>query len=84
MEILADSWVLWLILSGLAIGAMRFYRQTRRNETSMFTSAEEFSIRTILFGLRKGEGDLFLGFVISMVCFAMFLAGFIRWIRTIF
>jgi len=84
METLADTWFLWLILSGVVIGAVLFYRQSRRIDTGFITSADEFSIKTILFGIRKGEGDLFIGFMLSMVFFCMFVLGFLRWVRTIF
>ncbi|HKJ00176.1 MAG TPA: hypothetical protein VKB51_16990 [bacterium] len=82
MNFLADSWVLWLILSVVCLVGMVLYRQTRRNVTSSFTSAEDFSVRTIFFNLGKGEADLFLGFVVAMLSFSLFLAGVIRWVQT--
>ena len=84
MDFLADTWVMWLIISGVIIGAMIFYRQSRNQDTGFFTSAEDFSITTILFSPRKGEGDLFVGYLLSMLSFSLFLAGIVRWIRTIF
>jgi hypothetical protein len=83
MNFLADSWVLWLIISAVCLVGMVLYRQTRRNVTSTFTSAEDFSVRTIFFNLRKGEGDLFLGFVVAMLSFSLFVTGFLRWAQTI-
>ena len=83
MDTLADSWFLWLILAGVVVGLMLFYRQSRRFETGFITSADEFSIRTVLFGLRKGEGDLFMGLILTTIFFSLFLAGFIRWITTL-
>ena len=82
MNFLADSWVLWLILSILCLVGMVLYRQSRRNMTSVFSSAEDFSVRTIFFNLRKGEADLFLGFVVAMVSFSMFVLGIVRWVMT--
>ena len=84
MNFLADTWVMWLIISAVSVGVMVFYRQSRRGETSSFTSADDFSITTILFDLRKGEGDLFIGFLLSMVSFSFFVAGLVRWLLTIF
>ncbi len=83
MEFLADTWFLWIILSGVCLGLVALNRQNRRIETGFITSAEEFSIKTVLFGLRKGEGDLFLGFLFSIFFFSLFVAGFVRWIQTI-
>jgi hypothetical protein len=34
--------------------------------------------------VRKGEGDLFLGFLASMAFFSMGVAGLIRFIRSMF
>jgi hypothetical protein len=84
MDFLADTWFLWIILSGLCLGLVVLNRQNRRIETGFITSAEEFSIKTVLFGLRKGEGDLFLGYIFSILFFSLFVAGFLRWIGTIF
>ena len=86
MDLLADTWVMWLVISFVSLGAVYFYRQTRRNESESgsLATAEDFSIRAILFGFRKGEGDLFVGYVIGMVTFSMALAGVVRWATTIF
>jgi hypothetical protein len=84
MDFLADSWVLWLIVCVLCLVGMVLYRQSRRNVTSSFTSAEDFSVRTIFFNLRKGEGDLFLGFLIAMFSFSLFVLGIVRWAETSF
>ena len=83
MDFLADTWFLWVILTGVALGAVFLSRQNRRIETGFITSAEEFSIKTVLFGVKKGEGDLFMGYVLSIFFFAFFLSGFIRWLTTI-
>jgi hypothetical protein len=83
MEFLADTWFLWIILTGVSLGLVYMNRQNRRFETGFITSAEEFSIKTVLFGLRKGEGDLFIGYSFAFVFFSLALAGFIRWISTI-
>lgn len=84
MEFLADTWVLWIILTILCVGAVHLNRQNRRFETGFITSAEEFSIKTVLFGLRRGEGDLFIGYVLAIIFFSLFVTGFVRWIVTIF
>ncbi len=83
MEVLADTWFLWIILAAVCLGLVIFNRQNRSIETGFITSAEEFSIKTVLFGLKKGEGDLFLGFLLSIFFFSLFIAGFVRWIGTI-
>jgi hypothetical protein len=83
MEFFADTWFLWIILSAVCVGAVIVNRQSRQFNTGFVMSAEEFSVKTVLFGLRKGEGDLFLGFMLAVLFFAFFLAGFIRWVTTI-
>ncbi len=84
MDFLADTWVLWIILTVVCLGLVYMSRQNRRFETGFITSAEEFSIKTVLFGLKRGEGDLFLGYIAAMVFFSLFLTGITRWISTIF
>lgn len=84
MEFLADTFILWLALSGLLIGATYFYRRTRKVEQGFFVTAEDFSVRKIMLDVRKGEGDIFLGFLLSMIFFSMFLAGIVRFVRGIF
>ena len=86
METLADSWVLWLVLTGVIGGMMIFYRESRRapGGESSFPSQDEFAVSSILFGVRRGEGDLFLGYLGAMICFSLFLAGFVRWVATFF
>ena len=84
MEFLADTWVLWFILTMICLGLVYLNRQNRRFETGFITSAEEFSIKTVLFGMKRGEGDLFLGYILAIIFFSLFLAGIVRWITTIF
>jgi hypothetical protein len=84
MEFLADTFVLWLALSASLIGATYFYRRTRKVDQGFFVTAEDFSVRKIMLDVRKGEGDIFLGFLLSMIFFSMFLAGVIRFVRGIF
>ena len=84
MEFLADSWVLWLIITVVMLVGMVFYRQSRRNVTSTFSSADDFSVRTIFFNMRRGEADLFLGFLVAMVTFSLFVLGIVRWVQSIF
>jgi hypothetical protein len=86
LAFLADTWLMWLVLSGVTAGVMVFFRESRRGHSGagFFTSSDEFSIKTILFGLKRGEGDLFLGFVGTMICFSLFLAGFIHWVTRLF
>ena len=83
MNTLADSWIVWLVISGTIAGLMVFYRDSKRSgpASTAFASQDEFSIKTILFGFKRGEGDLFLGYMGSMIFFALFLAGFVRWIQ---
>ena len=84
MDFLADTWILWIILTVVIQWLMRWNRQNRGSEKVFITSAEEFSIKTVLFDVKKGEGDIFIGGVLSFVFFSLFLAGFIRWVTTIF
>lgn len=81
MDFLANTWVAWLIVSAVCLVGMVFYRQSRRNVTTTFTSAEDFSVRSIFFSFRKGEADLFLGFVVAMVSFSLAVAGVVRWVQ---
>ena len=86
MEALAQTWMMWLVLSGITVGLMVFYRESRRDQskTGLFASSDEFSIKTIFFGFRRGEGDLFVGYLGTMICFALFLAGLIHWLHSMF
>ena len=86
MDFLAQTWLMWLVMSGIIAGLMVFYRESRRgqSQTGLFASSDEFSIKTIFFGLRRGEGDLFIGYVGTMLCFSMFLAGLVHWVQSIF
>ena len=86
MQFLSDTWLMWLVLSGVFAGLMVFYRESRRNQSGagFFTSSDEFSIKTILFGLRRGEGDLFLGYLGTMLCFSLFLAGLVHFLNKLF
>ncbi|HEX7928091.1 MAG TPA: hypothetical protein VF678_10895 [bacterium] len=84
MEFLADTFILWLVLSAALIGATYFYRRTRKVEQGFFVTADDFSVRKIMLDVRKGEGDIFLGFLLSMVFFSMFLAGIVRFFRGVF
>ena len=84
MSFLADTWVLWLILCILALVGMQMYRKQNSSLSSVFSSAEDFSVRTILFGFGKGEGDLFLGYMVAIVSFSLFVAGLAHFIYQIF
>lgn len=84
MNFLANTWILWLILTVLAMIGMGMYRQNRRAVTNVFTSAEDFSARTILLSVRRGEGDLFFGYIVAMISCSLFVAGFMRWVRQMF
>ena len=84
MDFLADTWVLWIILTIVCVALVLLNRQNRRFETGFITSADEFSIKTVLFGMRRGEGDLFVGYVLAIIFFSLFVTGFTRWIVTIF
>ena len=79
MELLADTWVLWLIVCIATLVAMVFFRQNRRN-IATFSTAEDFSVGTIFLNLRKGEADLFLGFLVAIVSFSLSVAGLLRWV----
>ncbi|MCZ6473716.1 MAG: hypothetical protein O6934_09785 [SAR324 cluster bacterium] len=70
MEFLADSWFLWIILTGVSLGLVYMNRRNSRHETGFITSAEEFSFKTVLFGPRKGEGDLFIAYRFAFVFFS--------------
>ena len=82
MEFLADSWILWLMLTVVCMVGMSLYRQSHRNITSTYTSSEDFSVRTIFLSTKKGDADLFLGYVVAMVSFSLFVAGILHWVRT--
>ena len=82
MDFLADTWVLWLVLTVGALVGMVLYRDGHRNITSTFSSAEDFSVRTIFLSLQKGEADLFVGYVVAMLSFSLFVAGLQHFIRT--
>ena len=86
MAILAETWMMWLVLAGVIAGLMVFYRESRRNQmgAGFFTSSDEFSIKTIFFGLKRGEGDLFLGYLGTMICFSLFLSGLVHWLSGMF
>ena len=85
MEFLSNTWVLWLVICVVALVAMSLYRQGRTMEADQeMATAEDFSIKTILFGFRKGEGDLFVGFLVGMIACSFFVAGLVRWVQTIF
>ncbi len=80
MDFIADTWILWLIITVVTMVGMSMYRQGHRSVTTTFTSAEDFSVKTIFFNIGKGEGDLFLGFLISIVSFSLFVLGIMRWV----
>ena len=82
MEIWADSWVLSMVIWLLFALGMIYYRQNIRTQQITFTSAEDFSVRTIFFSFKKGEADLFFGFLVAMISFSLFVLGITRWIRT--
>ena len=86
MLFLSDTWMVWLVLAGTVGGIVVFFRESRRSDTGAGfpASQDEFSIKTILFGVRRGEGDLFIGYLGTMIFFSMFLAGFTRWIQIMF
>lgn len=84
MDFLAITWVLWLILSALCIGGVLFYRRSRRAQSSFLITAQDLSVKTLMLDVRKGDGDIFLGYLLSMLFFSLFLAGFARWIRGMF
>jgi hypothetical protein len=81
MEFLAITWILWLILSALSVGGVLFYRRTRKRQSSMLITAQDLSVKTLMLDVRKGDGDIFLGYLLSMVFFSLFLAGFAHWVR---
>lgn len=83
MGFLADTWVLWIIVCAVMLVGMVLYRQSRRNVTMTFSSADDFSVRTIFFNLRRGEADLFLGFLVAMITFSLAVLGIVRWVQII-
>lgn len=84
MDFLAITWVLWLILSALCIGAVLFYRRTRKSQTNLMITAQDLSVKTLMLDIRKGDGDIFLGYLLAMLFFSLFLAGLARWVRGMF
>ena len=83
MEFLADTWVLWTVLTAVSLGGMIFYRQNHKS-ISTFTSSEDFSVRSVFLSFRKGEGDIFIGFMVAMISFSLAVAGIVRWVDSIF
>ncbi|MDH4248299.1 MAG: hypothetical protein OEW39_10825 [Deltaproteobacteria bacterium] len=83
MEGLADSWVLWLVLTIITIAGLVFRRKNTPGAGHLYHSSEDFSIRHILFGFSRGEGDLFLGYCFAILFAALFFIGFVRWIQHI-
>jgi len=86
MEFLADTWFLWLVLCVAVTVLVNFLREGRRGlpEQEHFSSESEFSVTNLLFGLKSGQGDMFISYSLSTLFFVMFLLGFLRWLRTIF
>ena len=84
MEFLGITWLLWLILSALCIGGVLFYRRSRKGQASFLITAQDLSVKTLMLDVRKGDGDIFLGYLLAMVFFSLFLAGFARWMRAFF
>jgi hypothetical protein len=84
MDFLGITWLLWLILSGLCIGGVLFYRRSRKGASNLLISAQDLSVKTLMLDVRKGDGDIFLGYLLSMLFFSLFLAGIARWVRTLF
>ena len=82
MDFLADTWVLAMMIWLICVIGMVYYRQTGRGMRSTFTSADDFSVRTIFLNFQKGEGDLFFGFLLAMLSFSFFVLGFTHWFRT--
>ncbi len=71
--------MLMMIIFLICVIGLIFYRQSGRAANTVFTTAEDFSLRTIFLNFSKGEGDLFLGFLIGMISFSLFVLGFTRW-----
>jgi hypothetical protein len=84
MDFLGITWLLWFILSALSIGAVLFYRRSRKGQTSFLITAQDLSVKTLMLDVRKGDGDIFLGYLVSMVFFSLFLVGLARWMRGMF
>ncbi|MDH5751270.1 MAG: hypothetical protein OEZ59_02485 [Deltaproteobacteria bacterium] len=82
METLADTWVIWLILTIVIIVGLVIKRKDQKQGGGLYQSADDFSVKVILFGFKKGEGDLFLGYTFAILTFSLFIAGFLRWIFT--
>ena len=74
--------MLMMIVFLFCVIGLIFYRQSGRSGNTVFTTAEDFSLRTIFLNFSKGEGDLFLGFLIGMISFSLFVLGFTRWFST--
>ena len=83
MELLADAWVLNMVIWLLCVLGLVYYRQNMRRRQSTFTTAEDFSVRTIFFSFQKGEADLFIGFLVGMFAFSLFVLGITRWISNL-
>ncbi len=63
---------MWLLAS-MALGAAMFFWHRKKSEKSEQVGAsEEFSNITLYFDPIKGEGHLFLGGTLVIICFSLF------------
>jgi len=84
MDFLALTWILWLILSAVTIVGVMFYRRGRKAQANHVITAQDLSVKTLMLDVRKGDGDIFLGYLLSMLFCSLFLVGLARWVRSLF
>lgn len=84
MDLLADTWVLWLSSTIVLLGWLVYRKQHIQDFSSMYTSADDFSIRNILFSFKKGEADIFFSYILSIIFFSLFIAGFVRMVQNVY
>lgn len=84
MDFLADSWVLAMIIWLICVIGLVFYRKSNQGRQTVFSSAEDFSVRTIFLNFKRGEADLFFGFLVGMTAFSLFILGLTRFISNSF
>lgn len=79
MLFLRDSWIFWLVvsISCLVILKIRSRNRIKDVDKKLATSSDQFSMKTVFFSFKRGEADVFLLILLSMIAFLFFSLGFI-------